>query len=148
MALTFTLLSPNDAGRLSRLLEQWYWVDSQGFDLAAARQQSDRLLSNSRLGHAWIIESENSCIGYAMLTFSAAGIGEPRAYVSALYLAPDWRGKGFGRRTELFLADVAQWLKVRLHAFDVESERKHAHSFSKPFFHFVQSRPELRGAVA
>ncbi len=149
MALMFSQLSADDAERLGRLVERWHRAEGLGFDLTAARDHLHRWLGDARLGHAWTIEYEGACIGYAILTFTAPGtLGEPKAYVSALYLVPEWRGKGLGRRTQIFLGDVARWLQVRLFAFEVESERKHAHLFSKPFRRYSAAESQLRGMVA
>jgi|GEM_PF-845994 GNAT superfamily N-acetyltransferase len=149
MSLTFTLLSAEDAGRLSGLVEQWHLAEGLGFDGPAARHYLQRLLGNERSGHIWTIGCEGIDIGYVILTFGAPGSrGEPRAYVSALYLVPEWRGKGLGRRTQLFLDDVARWLQVRLFAFEIESERKHVRLFARPFRRSFPGTVYLRGAVA
>jgi GNAT superfamily N-acetyltransferase len=149
MSLTFTLLSAEDAERLRGLVERWHLAEGLGFDGPAARHYLHRLLGNDRSGHVWTIGSEGSDIGYAILTFGAPGSpSEPKAYVSALYLVPEWRGKGLGRRTQLFLADVARWLKVRLFAFEIESERKHVRVFARPFRRSNPGTVYLRGAVA
>jgi len=149
MSLTFTLLSAEDAERLSGLVEQWHLAEGLGFDGPAARHYLHRLLGNDRSGHVWTIGSEGNDIGYAILNFSASSSpGEPKAYVSALYLVPEWRGKGLGRRTQLFLADVARWLQVRLFAFEIESERKHVRQFARPFRRSIPGTIYLRGAVA
>src|SRR5215510_1394366 len=148
MSLTFTLLSAEDAERLSGLVERWHLAEGQGFDGPAARQYLHRLLANDRSGHAWTISCEGIEIGYAILTFGSGLPGEPKAYVSALYVAPEWRGKGLGRRTQLFLADVARWLQIRLFAFEVESERKHARPFARPFRRSIPTSIHFGSAVA
>jgi GNAT superfamily N-acetyltransferase len=149
MATTFTLLGPADTERLVGLVDGWHRADRLAFDPERARVALSRLLADTRLGHAWTIGHAGEDIGYLIMTFAEPAMGgEPKAYVSALYLAPEWRGKGKGAQALGFVQEVAHWLQVRLFTFDVDGERKHAHLLSRPSQRILQSNSQPRQAVA
>lgn len=150
MALTFRQCTSADLDLLSRLILDWHGIEKRPVDPAGARHSLARLLNDSRLGHAWIIELGGFAAGYTMLTFSDPALGgEPRCYVAALYLEPAHRARGLGRRALSFLQDVARWLHVPLHNLDTEREQKHAALLYRPSDVAVArySTPETR-AVA
>ncbi|HXI21815.1 MAG TPA: GNAT family N-acetyltransferase, partial [Gemmatimonadales bacterium] len=119
MATTYRLLGPGDLDRLVQLLIEWHQREGRSFDGANARRHLARLLGDSRAGHAWIIEQNAVPAGYAVLTFSRAATGlQPRAYLTGLYLIPELRGWGIGRRTERFVREVGAWLRVPVHSFE------------------------------
>lgn len=127
MATTFRQCTGSDLDLLSGLILDWHRRDGRAGDPSAVRRGLSRILADSGVGHAWIIEMGGFAVGYTMLTFSEAG-GQrpPRSYVAALYLDAEHRGKGIGNRVERFLADVSRWLGMVHHTFDTATERKHA----------------------
>lgn len=128
MATAFTQLGSGDFDRVSGLLTEWHRREGIALDPSMVAASIRHLLDDSSAGHAWLIELAGKAIGYVVLAFGDAGTtSEPRAYVSALYLIPEWRGHGFGAKALRFVNDVARWLHVRVLTFDVEQERKHAH---------------------
>ena len=133
MATTYRLLGPGDLDRLCRLLTEWHQREGRSFDPANARRHLARLLGDSRVGHAWIIEQHDAPAGYAVLTFSRTAAGlQPRAYLTGLYLIPELRGQGIGRRTECFVREIGAWLRVPVHSFETASEQKHAAFIYRP----------------
>jgi len=149
MATTFSLLSPSDADRLNRLLVSWHRADGLSFDGTTAAAAVRRLLKDSHVGHVWLIEVGPEAIGYVVLSFGDAQAGpDPRAYISALYLAPAWRRQGYGDRAQAFVCDVARWLKVRVLAFETASERKHAQLLYRPSSRPMPYQPLQHEAVA
>jgi GNAT superfamily N-acetyltransferase len=115
------------------LLVGWLRGDGRLADTGLVRRALARLLGDTRLGHAWMIERDGSPAGYAVLSFSTQGRSvTPRAYVTALYLRPELRGRGLGARTERFLREVGAWLQVPVHCFDTTQEAKHAAALQRP----------------
>jgi GNAT superfamily N-acetyltransferase len=149
MATTFTLLRPDDADRLKGLLTRWHHADGQTLDGTSAGNAIGRLVGDSRQHHTWLIESSSEVIGYLVLTFREdQAKADPRAYVSALYVAPAWRRQGFGTKASAFVRDVAHWLKVRVLAFDIAGERKHAQLLYRPSSRMLKPLPFQHEAVA
>jgi GNAT superfamily N-acetyltransferase len=127
MATSFRLCTAADADPAASHIEAWLAADEPGALLGSAREGLHRFLGDSRLGHLWIIEQRGEPAGYAVLTVRDHGLhGEPRAYVTALYLAAEYRGQGIGRRVERFLAEVGSWLRLPVHSFNTAGEQKHA----------------------
>lgn len=127
MATSFRLCAAADADAAASRIEGWLAADPAGAPLGGLREGLHRFLADSRLGHLWIIEERGVPAGYAVLTVRDHGLnGEPRAYVTALYLAAEYRGQGIGRRAERFLAEVGTWLRLQVHSFNTADERKHA----------------------
>lgn len=127
MATTFRLCAAADADAVASRIEGWLAADQPGAPHGSPREGLRRFLSDSRLGHLWIIEQCGAPAGYAVLTVRDHGLsGEPRAYVTALYLAAEYRGQGIGRRAERFLTEVGSWLRLPVHSFNTADEQKHA----------------------
>ena len=127
MATGFRLLGAEDIDPLLFQLRRWHQDESLRFDPIGSTAGIGRILREAELGHIWMIEKGSDAIGYMVLTFqNALGTHEPRAYVSALYLIPSHRGLGIGRQAIRLMEDVGHLLRVRIHHFDTESERKHA----------------------
>lgn len=127
MATTFRLCAAADADATARQIEGWLAADQPGAPLGSPREGLRRFLADSRLGHLWIIEQCGVPAGYTVLTVRDHGLnGEPSAYVTALYLTAEHRGRGIGRRAERFLAEVGSWLRLRVHSFNTADEQKHA----------------------
>lgn len=127
MATTFRLCAAADADATAGRIEGWLAADQAGTLPGSLREGLHRFLADSRQGHLWIIEQRGVPAGYAVLTVRDHGLnGEPRAYVTALYLAAEYRGQGIGRRAERFLAEVGSWLRLQVHSFNTADEQKHA----------------------
>lgn len=127
MATSFRLCAATDVDAAARRIEGWLAADPTAAPLGSPREGLRRLLADSRLGHLWIIEQRGVPAGYTVLTIRDHGVhGEPRAYVTALYLAAEYRGQGIGRRAERFLAEVGSWLRLQVHSFNTADEQKHA----------------------
>ncbi|MEP6571310.1 MAG: GNAT family N-acetyltransferase [Gemmatimonadota bacterium] len=123
MTTSFRLLSEHDSAELTDHLLRWKGTLAP-LDQGLLRREVSRALDNSGAAHAWLIEQGSNAIGYLVLSFRSAGPAE--AYVTGLYLAPDFRGLGIGRQALRLVDDVGRWLRVRVHHFQTESESKHA----------------------
>ncbi|MDX2121026.1 MAG: GNAT family N-acetyltransferase [Gemmatimonadota bacterium] len=127
MATTFRLCAAADADAAAGSIGAWLSADQPGIATGGLQEGLRRFLADSRQGHLWIIEQRGLPAGYTILTVRDHGLhGEPRAYVTALYLAAEYRGQGIGRRTERFLAEVGSWLRIPVHSFNTADEQKHA----------------------
>lgn len=125
MATQFRQLGTEDAEPLARRLLTWHRQPGGRLDPALVRQESRRLLADNERWHAWMIVHRDEEVGYLMLQFRRGGMFEaPRAYVAALYLVPEVRGRGIGALAHRFVADLGRWLQVRLFEFDTADEAK------------------------
>jgi ribosomal protein S18 acetylase RimI-like enzyme len=87
----------------------------------------DSLIANESLGRIWIIEVAQQAVGYAALTFvHSIEFGGRCAFVDELYVAPEHRGHGVGRRTLEMIVEESRRLNVRTLLLEVSPENERA----------------------
>lgn len=131
MATMYRLLTPQDLESATDRIVAWYHTERRPVSPGAVQGSLRRVLEDSRIGHCWMVEIRDRPVGYLILTFSRGPGGEPRAYVSALYLEPAARGQGHGARAARFLDEVGSWLRTPIHRFGTDSENKHSSLFTR-----------------
>ena len=95
------------------------------------RSEYERLIDrglfreDERLGGVWLIRSGASAVGYVVLTLGYSIEFRGRdAFLDELYLRPEARGRGAGRKALEFVEGVCRSLGVR--ALHLEVERANA----------------------
>ncbi len=126
MSTTCRLAGPADSEELLERLDQWHRLDGLRFEAALAQRALLPMLAAGGQGHLWLVERRGQVIGYAALSFRAPlGSNPPAAYMSALWLIPDWRGRGIGAQVRNLMHDVGRFLQLTVHEFDTATEAKH-----------------------
>ena len=126
MATQFRQLGSADTDHLTELLLRWHRQDGLPLDAAAARREVARVLEDNHGWHLWLVEHRGEAAGYVALSFrSGAMVESPRAYVSALYFAPEHRQLGLGRHARRLLSEVGRWLHVGIFEFGADHDDKH-----------------------
>jgi GNAT superfamily N-acetyltransferase len=132
MATTFRLCTAADTSLLAWLVLDWHAAEGVRLDGSFVRGALRPLLRDTLLGHAWIIEQDGLAAGYVILSLSGSGHAfEPRAEITALYLAPEFRGRGLGHRARQFLRDVGAALRLPVAPTGIEDEARHSLLFSR-----------------
>jgi diamine N-acetyltransferase len=77
------------------------------------------LLDHPERGRVWVLAVDESLVGYIVLTlgFSFEFLGTD-AFIDELYIVPEYRRRGFGRRAVEFLEDEAN--KIGVNAVHLE----------------------------
>jgi len=135
---SFRVATEFDAEILLPFMRDYYAFDGHAFDEQKARAALIALLRDPNLGRVWLIlvhtnESEKNektrelPIGYIVLCFgySLEWLGRD-AFVDEFYLLPDYRGRGWGRKTMAFLEDAARELNVTALHLEVMRENTRA----------------------
>jgi len=111
----FRVALASDADLLLDFMREYYAFDGHGYDRDKARAALVPLLRNADFGRAWIVLDGNSPVGYAVLCFgySLEWLGRD-AFVDEFFLRQDYRGRGWGNKTMVFLEEAARELGVRV----------------------------------
>jgi len=106
-------------------MRQFYEFEQYPFDDQAASSALERLISDSALGHVWIISEDLTSIGYIVLTlgYSLEYHGND-AFIDEFYIQASHRGKGIGSKALKFVEERAQVLGVRALHLEVERRNK------------------------
>jgi ribosomal protein S18 acetylase RimI-like enzyme len=120
---SFRVATESDADTLLPLIRDYYAFDGHAFDQQKARAALITLLRDPNLGRVWLIltntnEADKKIereppVGYIVLCFgySLEWLGRD-AFVDEFYLRPEYRGRGWGRKTMSFLEDAARSLNI------------------------------------
>ena len=88
-----------------------------------------QMLGDPQLGHIWLLKQADQIVGYATLSrwFSPELEGWT-AYLDELYIAADFRGRGFGSRAIALLLDHCRTeglgtLRLELEDWNTDAER-------------------------
>jgi ribosomal protein S18 acetylase RimI-like enzyme len=137
---SFRLATESDADTLLPFMREYYAFDGHAFDEQKARTALIKLLRDPSIGRVWLIlaeknhvveiedKTENAApVGYIVLCFgySLEWLGRD-AFVDEFYLLPDYRGRGWGRKTMAFLEDAARSLKVTALHLEVMQQNTNA----------------------
>jgi diamine N-acetyltransferase len=120
---SFRLAAESDTAALLKFMEAYYAFDGHGFDEPKARAALTTLLRDANLGRVWLILDGESPVGYVVICFgySLEWLGRD-AFVDEFYLLPEYRGRGWGRKTMVFVEEAARSLHVRALHLEVVRE--------------------------
>jgi len=116
----FRMATESDADTLLPFMRDYDAFDGHAFDAQKARAALIILLRDPSLGRVWLILAKNNeetkndmPVGYIVLCFgySLEWLGRD-AFVDEFYLLPEYRGRGWGRKTMAFLEDAACSLSI------------------------------------
>jgi ribosomal protein S18 acetylase RimI-like enzyme len=91
------------------------------FDEPTVREVLRKLLRSPDLGHVWVFFEEETPVGYMALTFGYSFEYHGRdAFIDELYIEPQYRRKGIGRRAMQFVEERAGELGVQAIHLEVD----------------------------
>ncbi len=103
----FTPADASDAEELVALMREFYAYDHIAFDEGAARRALAQILQDRRFGLVHLIHAGTETAGYLILTFGFSLEFQGRdAFVDELYLREPFRGRGLGKASIEFAAEV------------------------------------------
>jgi len=137
-----------DLDRLLLLQRDFYAEQQYPFDADVMRHAWPRLLSDCRVGQAWIAEDDADAVAYVVATLGYSLEHQGRdAFVDELYVAPSHRGRGLGRAA---LEQVERWCRhqcVRVLLLEVEDVNDDAHALYTRAGFVAGSRHLLRKTI-
>lgn len=121
---------PTDLKTLSALIRRYYLFDHTAFDSNAVHAGLKAMLRDKSVGQAFLIASEAKPIGYAILTYGFdLEFGGRTALMTDLFLEPEFRRRGLGKKTLLFLEQFCRSNKIGALELQVERTNRAAQAF-------------------
>ena len=91
------------------------------FDEGEVRTALEKFLGDAELGQAWLLWLDEEPVGYVILTFGYSFEFRGRdAFVDELYIEPEFRRMGLGRRAMEFMEKKARELGVNAVHLEVD----------------------------
>jgi GNAT superfamily N-acetyltransferase len=116
--------APGDIAELLALQSAYYAEDRYPFVESIAREVWHSLLSDTSLGSAWVFKADSTLIGYVVLTLGYSLEYRGRdAFLDELYVTPDWRGRGLGRKALEVVDSACSRLGVKALHLEVETDK-------------------------
>jgi GNAT superfamily N-acetyltransferase len=110
-----------DLPLLEPMVRAYYLEDGQGFDGARQPAALGALAEGEPLGRGWLVMLAGRPVGYVVLTLGfSVEAGGREGCVEELFVVPEVRGRGVGRRVLELLEDEARRLGVRRLFLEVE----------------------------
>jgi diamine N-acetyltransferase len=131
----FRLAVESDADVLLEFIQAYYAFDGHGFDREQARAALIGLLRDANFGRAWLILDCDAPVGYIVLCFgySLEWLGRD-AFVDEFYLREEYRGRGWGRSTMVFVEGEARSAGVRAVHLEVMANNRVGEMYRKMGF--------------
>ena len=100
------------------------------FDEPTVCEVLRKLLASPDLGHVWVFFEEKTPVGYMALTYGYSFEYHGReAFIDELYIEPQYRRKGIGRRAMQFVEQHARELGVNAIHLEVDQGNDPAAAF-------------------
>jgi len=127
MAPTYKSITVSDIGVLVAMMREFYAIDNYPINSGISENLFKEFISDTNLGKAWLIFSENEIIGYLILTFVFNFEYQGKiAFLDELYIREKSRGKGIGKQTLQFIQAEARKLGLKHIYLEVESHNEKA----------------------
>lgn len=139
----FSEIAAKDIDVVVQMMADFYAIDNYPFDVAVAKGLLREFVENETLGKGWLIWNEDKPVGYVILTFVFSFEYKGRiAFLDELFIAPDARGKGFGKQAVDFIAAEAKKNLVKIIYLEVETTMKLPKACTFLKLHPAQPRPD------
>lgn len=132
MEITFKLATEKDGPEILKMMEQFNSIDNYPFQYEQTEKNLLLFLGDPNLGRAWMIEENNSIIGYIILAFGFSfEYGGRDAFIDELFLKTAFRQKGIGKLAMDFIQEQAQIHGVKVVHLEVEQHNEVAENLYK-----------------
>ena len=126
---SFRAATKTDADTLTGLIRKYYEFDQIPFYEEEIRAGLATFLGEPTQWRAWLIQQDQISVGYVILSMGVdLEVGGRLGTITDLYLEPEWRGRGIGRKTLGFLEDFCR--EEGLEALELQVERDNTEAFA------------------
>lgn len=125
----FRRAGPEHAAAILPMMRAYYAEDGYAFDDERSRAALLGLLADERLGEVWLAMEADRAVGYVVLCLGWSLEYRGRdAFIDEIFVAPDARRRGLGRRLMELAVDRCRALEVRALHLEVEGVNAKAHA--------------------
>jgi ribosomal protein S18 acetylase RimI-like enzyme len=122
MGPTFRIAVAADLEALHSMISEYHREDNVAVAATIARSAVAELVANPQLGQVWVLCDGDRRVGYAVLTFGfSIEFGGRDAFIDELYIAEEFRGRGWGRLAINTMAEKGR--EAGVHALHLEVTR-------------------------
>ncbi|MCB5944835.1 GNAT family N-acetyltransferase [Acidocella sp. KAb 2-4] len=148
MSLTARRAAAADAALLLRLSRDFHLEDGSPLD-AAAEATIAHVAAGEPLAPAYILELDGETAGFFILTLGySVENGGADGFIDDLYLRPELRGRGLGRRAVELAIAAARELGIRALLLEVEAPNQRAYDLYRKMGFTDTKRRLLRQVIA
>ena len=123
----FKTLEKNSIDLITAMMIDFYAIDGYPIDIEKSKALFRQFTDNSEFGLAWLIYTNDTVVGYVIITFSFSFEYQGRiGILDELYLSDSARGKGIGKKTVAFIQAKAQQLNLKVIYLEVENHNENA----------------------
>ena len=120
----------SDCGRILRLVEAYYKLDSIAFDERTTGRALKRLLKDKSLGCVWVIDTGRALAGYLILTYNYdLEFGGREGMLTDFYIAPRYRRRGLGAQMIVAVREFCRAERIGTIELQVTRENRAAQAF-------------------
>lgn len=121
MQINLKVAAKKEVPEILTMMEQFNAIDNYPFDKSMAIRNILDFLSDTNLGRIWLIQNENTIIGYVVLAFGYSfEHGGRDAFIDELFLKIEYRRMGIGGLVMDFISKEASKLGVKVIHLEVE----------------------------
>jgi len=132
MLVTFRPCGPKDHAALLKFVVAYYRFDKIPFNRKSLSNGLDTLLRNPSQGQAWLMESHETAVGYAVLTYNFdLEYGGVEGMLTDLYVLPRFRMKGIGSLALYEVEDYCRERGIRTIELQILNHNRSAETFYK-----------------
>jgi ribosomal protein S18 acetylase RimI-like enzyme len=121
MGINFKIATEKDVPEILTMMEQFNAIENYPFDKSKSNRNILDFLSDANLGRIWLVQNDNTKIGYFVLAFGYSfEYGGRDAFIDELFLKAEYRRIGIGGLIIDFISKEALKLGVKVIHLEVE----------------------------
>ncbi|HXV41501.1 MAG TPA: GNAT family N-acetyltransferase, partial [Anaerolineae bacterium] len=124
--IAFKVAKTSDLAILLTFAQEFNREDHHPYNQDIVRAELIKLLNDDTVGQVWLIQANNEPVGYLVLTLGYRLAYGRYAFIDEIYVRPNYRGQGIGRRALAWAEKACHELGAKALHLEVERENTRA----------------------